>query len=381
MKKNIILMLATLLVSSLQAVAQKDILPFGQFSKQPWTAKYYYALNKESGPAENWMAANFDDSSWGDIEGPIGNNDEMYYATKWQDYYSTYWVRRYFQIDNMDDMDIINFFVMHDDLCEAYLNGNLIYSKSDCISNFSTVGVTEMVRTNLKIGENVLAVKVSDTRRGICFMDFGMTAYPNITVTVVEPGTLGDKILEKMENFADVRSLTIAGTLDNADILILKTGLTNLQKIDMSSVNMTDMPSEMFYQHPLLEEVKLPSVLTNIGNYAFYRCSNLRSVEFSKSLKSIGNSAFRECGSMTQIILPEGLTSIGSYAFYHCTSNTNLKLPSTLNVISNQTFGYNENLVKIDFAEGLTHIENSAFEECKAIIDLKFPNTLYYNRK
>lgn len=377
MKKTFFFTLAALLFLSLQAVAQKDFLPFGQFTKQPWTAKYYFASNNESDPAENWMAADFDDSSWGDIDGPIGIDDDMYYATEWQNYYSTYWVRRHFQVDNIDDMDAAIFYIRHDDTCEAYLNGNLIYNKTSYISNYTTIGVTEIVRASLKVGENVLAVKVSDTAGGTAFMDFGMTGYPNITANVAEPGTLGDVILGQTENFSDVRSLTITGTLNNADISTLQTRLTNLQKLDMSGVRMTDLPSEMFSQRRILEEVKLPSILTNIGNYAFYRCTNLKKVEFPNSLKSIGNYAFQECG-MTQIVLPEGLTSIGNYAFYSCTSNKYLKLPSTLSTIATQTFRDNSNLEKIDFAEGLTNIESSAFENCGAITELKFPNTLYY---
>lgn len=49
------------------------LLPFGQISKEAWSAKYYYALNTDAGPDENWYAVDFDDSAWESINGPISN--------------------------------------------------------------------------------------------------------------------------------------------------------------------------------------------------------------------------------------------------------------------------------------------------------------------
>ena len=79
-----------------------------------------------------------------------------------------------------------------------------------------------------------------------------------------------------------------------------------------------------------LENIKLPSTVTEIGNHAFLNCSNLR-----------------------KVILKEGLQAIGNRAFYNCTSLESIKLPSTVTEIGNNTFTYCSNLREVTLNEGL----------------------------
>lgn len=80
--------------------AQTPLLPYGQDTSEPWSAKYFYAKNNGETPPADWFAADFDDSAWGTIEGPIATTGTLSYsATEWKDLYSSYWLRRQFELD------------------------------------------------------------------------------------------------------------------------------------------------------------------------------------------------------------------------------------------------------------------------------------------
>lgn len=202
--------------------------------------------------------------------------------------------------------------------------------------------------------------------------------YTYLDIAVTVPGSMGDSILAKVENFVDVKSLKISGTLNSDDIATIQSRLTNLRELDMTDVNMTALPNSMFYQRKALEIVKLPANLTSIGEYAFYQCYGLKNIDFPSTLTTIYNYAFYDCDNLQQVVLPEGFTSLGYQAFYSCDNNQYIKLPSTLKSISEYCFSYNYNLQKVDFSEGLTHIYRYAFRECNSLTSIHFPNSLYF---
>ena len=203
-------------------------------------------------------------------------------------------------------------------------------------------------------------------------------SYTYLDIAVTIPGAMGDSILCKVENFVDVKSIKISGTLNDADLNTIQSRLSQLREIDMTDVKMTILPNRFFYQRSLLEIVKLPSELTTIDEYAFYQCYGLNHIDFPATLTTINRYGFSECDNLLEVILPEGFTSLGEGAFYSCDNNKHIKLPSTLNSISSYAFYYNLNLRNVEFAEGLTHIYNNAFRECYALNNLKYPSTLYY---
>ena len=146
----------------------------------------------------------------------------------------------------------------------------------------------------------------------------------------------------------------------------------------MTDVKMVTLPNKLFYQHSLLEIVKLPAQLTTIGEYAFYQCYGIRHIDFPATLTTINRYGFSECDNLNEVVLPEGFDNLGEGAFYSCDYNKYVKLPSTLKIINSSAFYYNWNLRKVDFSEGLTHINSSTFINCYALNNLKFPSTLYY---
>lgn len=161
-------------------ICAKAILPYGQFTKKPWQAKYLYALNSETGAAANWYTTDFDDSKWGNINGPICNTGCSYIdysATAWPNTHSSYWIRRNFTIDSIAADKFYTLHMIYDDYCEVYINGELIYSDGTYTTTTKSIALTDKMISNLKKGNNVIAVKASDTGSGDSYIDFGIYEY------------------------------------------------------------------------------------------------------------------------------------------------------------------------------------------------------------
>lgn len=185
MKKFILSAIAFVLLvmtGSIAANADEAIVPYGQFSNQAWQAKYYYALIGEAGPAADWYAADFDDSAWETLQGPVSLTEPYesyptlsFIGSAWKAVKSSYWVRRHFTVSELNHASYV-FYVAHDDACTAYLNGIQIYTNKNPTKqpDYSTVVITGDALNSLKKGENVLSVYVSDTGGGMALMDFGL---------------------------------------------------------------------------------------------------------------------------------------------------------------------------------------------------------------
>ena len=440
MKKIITTVILTTILYGSQAFAQDVLLPFSE----SWSAKYFYAKIGEETPDPNWYDADFDDSVWNELTGPV------YRSTNWKEEYSTFWLRRHFTIDDANKYHEFDFVVTHDDGCVAYLNGHPIYSFSGVKSSKETTSFYQTTDKILRNGDNVLAVLVSDTGGGDAFVNFGLYAYEDlkkyaelrhaldslqqsinaaksdvlprtvveatqllskinravenyeytneeaveqcsiinslisrlgyssIDISVPVPGSMGDSILSKVENFSDVISIKLSGQLNDTDISTIQSRLTNLREIDLTDVKMETLPNRLFYQHRNLQKVFLPKSLITIGEYAFYQCYAINYIEFPVTLTTINRYGFSECDNLQEVILPEGFNSLGDYAFHSCDNNKRVKLPSTLKSISSYAFYHDLNLRNVEFSEGLTHIYYSAFGDCSVLNNLKFPSTLYY---
>lgn len=162
--------LLTIVAVGCVASNAKVLVPFYQKSNQSWEAKYYSAPNNEEGAPENWFDKDFDDSSWSSIESPITLGNGKWLAN---DY--SYWVRCHFTIDELNDSSSYTFFVLHDDGCEAFLNGVKIYENSEWTSSgYVSTTLSDEAKATLVEGDNVLCVFVSDTGGGDACMDFGL---------------------------------------------------------------------------------------------------------------------------------------------------------------------------------------------------------------
>jgi len=169
------LLTLVLMFATCATIMAKAIIPFGVLEQKPWEAKFYYATNASGDtPGDEWYTADFDDFSWGTITGPIAGGGLSYYNTTWDLNNTTYWVRCHFNLTAEDLTKFLTFYIANDDTGEAYVNGVQIHNVASAV-NYSVIRLKDEAKAALKVGENVMAVKVKDTG-GNRYMDFGLYA-------------------------------------------------------------------------------------------------------------------------------------------------------------------------------------------------------------
>lgn len=111
--------------------------------------------------------------------------------------------------------------------------------------------------------------------------------------------------------------------------------------------NISKITDYAFVNVESIENVELNANIKSLGNGAFLGCTNLKSIDFAtnSALKSIGSSTFSECSSISTVDFPTSITSIGEKAFENCSSLNRVVAhwdePFTIN--SNTFSGINEN--------------------------------------
>ena len=381
------LLLAAVAATTFSSLADSNMPGFWQDTKEPWTAKYFYAPLNTTVPDDNWYAPEFDDSSWDSLECPIYRNG-VDAGTIWSEQYSAYWIRSHFTISDTDDLLEATIKLIHDDACMVYINGRLVYEEEIYSSEPIEYDLSPSLLNN---GDNVLAVYVADTGGGDAFLDLGIIPFlkdRNILADVNIPGTLGDIILAKVDDFSDVSALKISGKLDSNDMETISKRLINLRYLDMENADLKEIANSTFYNNSKLTRVILPENLEIIGRSAFYGCKALTEVIFPEGLRSIDDFAFYNSG-LNALVFPEGLNSIGEGAFHNCRQLTSISFPSSLKQIKSDSFSGNTVLSEVNFSEGLESIGSSAFSNKNEIRELKFPSSLrtisthafYENRK
>ena len=171
------LLVATLLLTACITAMAKAIIPFGVLDQKPWTAQFYYAtIASGDTPGDSWYTADFNDTEWGTVTGPIVNGTLSYSNTTWEIANTTYWVRCHFTPTADDLTKFLYLYIANDNTCEAYINGVQVYNVT-AAANYNIIAVNDEAKAALKAGQdNVLAVKVSDTNGGTRYMDFGLYA-------------------------------------------------------------------------------------------------------------------------------------------------------------------------------------------------------------
>lgn len=155
-----------------------------------------------------------------------------------------------------------------------------------------------------------------------------------------------------LDSLKKITSLTISGTINSYDIMMMRNQMPNLWEIDLSNANIEAneyeytkgycskkdtisaysftgtgthirkavLPNSVVcieqnvFNTPYLQEVVLPKNLKTIGEKTFYGCSALRTINLPESLTSIGASAFQGAG-LTEVTIPANVETIGRKAF------------------------------------------------------------------
>ena len=195
----------------------------------------------------------------------------------------------------------------------------------------------------------------------------GIEKTPTITVSLLEPGSLGTEVLKNTDHIQNVRKLVVSGPMNSDDwerIMMM----TSLFALDLTNAEITEIPKEQLssYRHSsnlsFFHEVKLPTMLKTIGEYAFYR-TPLDHITFPDGLETIGEYAFKYTRIKTAI-LPETVTLVGEGAFSYNQSLEEVVWPASARTIPYSCFLECKGLQPFEIPEGVISIEWSAFHNC-----------------
>lgn len=127
----------------------------------------------------------------------------------------------------------------------------------------------------------------------------------------------------------------------------------------------TAIGNNAFQNNTTIEEVVIPDGVLSLGHDAFHGCSSLKKVTLADSVSFIGYRTFAGCENLTEINLPDGIKFLGDFAFCNCKSLQNVNIPKKMNTINRNAFAFCESLTKLNIGKHITAIGCGAFKGCK----------------
>ncbi len=260
-------------------------------------------------------------------------------------------------------------------------SANLSYSV-DGVDKGEVKALADNDRVYIELSKGQHTVSINNLSSTYTFTKIYAHAYPDVSVSLLEPGSLGTEVLYYVNKIQDVKSLKVKGEMNADDWAKIKM-MTNLYKLDLSEAVITEVPEEQFGHHDFLYNVILPEGLRTIGRRAF-EYAPLKTINFPSSLENIGVWAFSHtslgevdlsetavttlaervfyyCKSLKKFLLPKKLVSIDGYCFSNCSAlEYSLELPETLKTIGTSAFASTPVTIP-HFPKSLTRIGETAF--------------------
>lgn len=128
-------------------------------------------LDALSAPASLWKAITYTPpSTWQSLEMPMGSPSYMApYRTTWEGEYNSYWIRREFTLDEVNEATNYYLEVYHDDHYEIYVNARQIHKADDWTEANGDPITKRVTNATLKVGKNVIAVRIQQNTGGAYF--------------------------------------------------------------------------------------------------------------------------------------------------------------------------------------------------------------------
>ena len=171
---------------------------------------------------------------------------------------------------------------------------------------------------------------------------------------------------------------------DNADIVEVKipSTVTNIGQFAFSGTSITsiEIPEGVrriqewtFFLCKSLTDVKLPSTVTRIEDNAFNQCQKLININLPEGLETLGWGTFRTCLALPSIKLPDGISSIGDEIFTWCKALKSVTWPSGTTTIGSRSFIGCESLQTVSLPPTVNTIGQSAFYGCTQLKSINIP--------
>lgn len=154
-----------------------------------------------------------------------------------------------------------------------------------------------------------------------------------LTINVKTAGTLYSRVLAQDFNITDVIRLKLKGTLNDDDWITIS-NMSNLYDLDLSELNIEELPSGFFHNKTNLNKLTLPNTLLSIEDNAFEGCSHLGgTMIIPENCTSIGKRAFY--GLNFSKLICNGVVNIHEEAFMNCSQLKDVPLVSGTTVGTN----------------------------------------------
>lgn len=154
------------------------------------------------------------------------------------------------------------------------------------------------------------------------------------TVTLQSAGTLTTEMIQNALSAGS--SLTIAGSMNSADVSIIKEYLKANQNqnvnLDISNTDVTEIPTDAFLECGNLISINLSSKVAKIGSYAFNGTGISEVVAVGATVLEEG--AFRDCVNLTKATLGD-IKSVDGSIFYRSPNLSEVDLTRCTTVFKN----------------------------------------------
>lgn len=406
-------------------------------------------LRRGLGMSQGYIAPYWNEKPilWTCSEGTFGNSESYTWALPSSNNTGTYFSRYFYGIGSSSIsatvvVDEPSAFIYSLDggngNIKVYVDDQLVRDLTNSQYQVNTNGIYSRFVENLTAGKHTIKwVVTSSTSLHNTFYvrTAGVMASPLITVSLLEPGSLGTEVLYNTDHIKNVRRLKIKGAMNSDDWSKIKM-MHYLQDLDLSEAVITEIPANQFsvkadsssnFLHNLIlpegvktinkgafhysfidnlvipstvttvgqgafayshiQKLDLPDNLTEVGDYnnsyggAFNSMYWLKSLKLPKNLTYIPNRAFSYCYYLEDVVLPVELERVYEYAFSGCNNMKLQSFPDKLTYIDKYAFADNYNIGKnvesLVIPESVTFIGESAFENCTGLEAITIPVSIW----
>ena len=212
----------------------------------------------------------------------------------------------------------------------------------------------------------------------------------SVTATA-SPNASGLHLAVGEDNLNNVLYLTVKGSINGKDLLVIRNKMRNLQTLDLSEADIVanddmfdyyeggciksdnKLGAYAFKDIANIRSIILPNSLVEIGEKAFQNCTQLYTVFIPDNVKIIGDNAFSNCKKLSVLHMSANVKEIGASAFEGCRFPSVI-LGDSLQTLGVAAFSNNECLANVSFGNGLEVIDQSAFSSCIALKQLIIPD-------